>query len=566
MREFCYINWSLFALICALSKQWFKPDNRLKTIKGYLRQAEEILNTEFLERIFNKNNENKLMYYRLAPLSLFSIFTSVLILSAAISSTRVNAEEPLQESPAHSTTIFGSLAFKRCLISQGAYQIDAQCATLERHENPDDANSKLIELSIVKLSSHSSKPAADAFTLIQGGPGSSSIDLLISYSNVLNGIRANRDILVVDQRGTGRSNVLTCPEMQEATDVIDPEKIKQLSQQCLDALGADPRFYTTSVAVQDLDAVRQAAGYEQLSVYGVSYGTRVAQHYLRRFPEKTRAVILDGVTPIGLNLAGGEIARRSQAAFDQMAERCKTSTACNKQFGDIALKFKELRARLSEAPVTVSLLHPVSGELIDEELSEQDLYGVLRLMAYSTESNALLPMLISQAHAKNYIPLTAQTLMVGSEFSKDLAIAMSNAIVCTEDAPYVTASDVQGLDNTYFGNDMANSIAAMCEVFPRGLKDDDFFEPFDSDVPVLILSGETDPITPPENGEQAAKMLSNSKHVVVPAHGHGVFVRGCVLQLGSQFIKEGSFENLKTDCIKRERPMPFFNNNAGPTS
>ena len=506
------------------------------------------------------------MYYRLAPLSLFSIFTLALILFTAISSTRVNAEEISQESLAHTMTAFGSLAFKRCLISQDAYQIDAQCASLARHENPNDANSKLIELSVVKLPSHSSKPTADAFTLIQGGPGSSSIDLLISYSNVLNGIRANRDILVVDQRGTGRSNVLTCPDMQAATDVIDPEKIKQLSQQCLDELDADPRFYTTSVAVQDLDAVRHAAGYEQFSLYGVSYGTRVAQHYLRRFPDKARAVILDGVTPVGLNLAGGEIARRSQAAFDQMAERCKTSAACNKQFGDISLKFKELRARLSQAPVTVSLLHPVSGELIDEELSEQDLYGVLRLMAYSTESNALLPMLISQAHAKNYIPLTAQTLMVGSEFSKDLAIAMSNAIVCTEDAPYVTASDVQGLDNTYFGNDMANSIAAMCEVFPRGVKDDDFFEPFDSDVPVFILSGETDPITPPENGEQAAKMFSNSKHLAVPAHGHGVFARGCALQLGSQFIKEGSFENLKTGCIKRERPMPFFNNNAGPTS
>jgi pimeloyl-ACP methyl ester carboxylesterase len=503
------------------------------------------------------------MTHRITTFLSFTIFS--LILSTALTFTLANAKDNSTEP----NVDFGSLKFERCLISKDAVQIDAQCATLERYENPEDRiknNGKLIKLSVVKLSSHSSKTTADAFTIIQGGPGSSSIDLLISYSAILNEIRSKRDILVVDQRGTGRSNVLTCPEMQDAEEVVDPEKIKQLSQQCLDGLDANPRFYTTSIAVQDLDAVRHAAGYNQLSIYGVSYGTRVAQHYLRRFPDKSRAIILDGVTPIGLNLAGGEIARRSQASFDDMSARCKASDSCKKQFGDIPLKFKELRERLAEAPVTVSLLHPVSGELMDKELTEQDLYGVLRLMAYATESNALLPMLISKAHDKNYIPLAAQTLMVGSEFAKDLAIGMSNAVVCTEDAPFVEASDLEGLDNTYFGKDMANSIAAMCEVFPRGLMDDDFLKPFDTDVSVLILSGETDPITPPANGEQAAKMLSNSKHLIVPAHGHGVFSRGCVLQLSSQFIEEASFENLETDCIQREKPMPFFNNHAGPTS
>ena len=463
---------------------------------------------------------------------------------------------------------FNSLVFRRCLVSQGAQQIDAQCAELERLENRGDLNSRTITLSVMKLPSRSLTPKKDAFTVIQGGPGASSIDLALSYSSVLESIRAERDILVVDQRGTGRSNILPCTNMSETQQlsVDDAQQIKKLSQVCLEALDADLRFYTTSVAVQDLDAVRHAAGYERLSIYGVSYGTRVAQHYLRRFPKQTRAVILDGVSHIGLNLAGGEIARRSQLAFDQMAERCQLLEDCSAQFGDIQLKFSQLRERLSKSPVSVSLAHPVSGEFTEKELSEGDLLGLLRLMAYSTESNALLPMLISQAHAKNYVPLVAQTMMIGAEFSQGFAIGMSNSVVCAEDAPFVQTSDLQNLENTYLGNEMAENIAAMCEVFPQGVIDDDFFESFDSDVPVLILSGETDPITPPENGKKTEAMLSNAKHLIVPAHGHGVFHRGCVLQLGSQFIQEGSFEALDASCIERERAMPFFSNSAGPKS
>lgn len=455
------------------------------------------------------------------------------------------------------------LDFERCLIRQGAIEIDAECASLERLENPEDSGGKTIQLAVVKLASRSQEPANDAFTLIQGGPGGSSVDLLISFSRALEQIRQKRDILVVDQRGTGRSNLLNCPEPDINQPATEPGQIKKLSRECLQGLDSDLRFYTTSVAVQDLDAVREAAGYPQLSIYGVSYGTRVAQHYLRKFPDKTRAVILDGVAHVGLNLAGGEIARRSQAAFESMAERCANDDSCQQKFGDIVAKFGELKTRLTAEPVMVSVPHPVNGEPTEKRLSQHDLFGVIRLMAYSTESNALLPLIISEAHAKNYHPLAAQTLMVGAEFFKTYAVAMNNAVVCAEDAPYVQSDDVLNLENTYFGSQMVEAMRATCEVFPRGVMDDDFLEPFQSDVPALILSGETDPITPPENGDKAAAMLSNSKHLVVPGHGHGVFARGCMPQLSSEFIEQASFVELQTGCLERERATPLFNSFSG---
>lgn len=458
------------------------------------------------------------------------------------------------------------LEFKRCHIQNNAIEIDAECATLQRRENPDDENSRLIDLAVVKLPSSASEPERDAFTLIQGGPGGSSIDMAISYRQALDFIRSKRDIIIVDQRGTGRSNKLSCPQPEETPKIsFDRAQTLALTQQCITELSEhDLRYYTTSVAVQDLEAIRQATGYEQLTVYGVSYGTRVAQHYLRRFPDKTRAIIIDGVVDIGLNLAGAEIARRSQDAFDAMASRCKQTASCESQFGDVDQKFKELRARLIDQPVEVELPHPSSGNLVTHTVSEVDLLAVVRFLPYATETMALLPMMIARAYDGDYIPLAAQGISTVESLSNEFATGMHNSVVCAEDAPFVKPGAASETANTYFGSDMIDAIAATCEAWPKGAIDDDFTQAFDSDKPVLILSGETDPITPPANGQRAAEMFSNSKHLVVPSHGHGVIARGCVPYLLRDFIENVELDSLKTDCIERERAMPFFIDAAGP--
>jgi len=466
----------------------------------------------------------------------------------------------------HAQELSNNLVFKRCHIQNKAIEIDAECATLQRHENPNDENSRLIGLSIVKLPSTSPKPEADAFTLIQGGPGGSSIDMAISYRQALEFIRSKRDIIIVDQRGTGRSNKLACSQPEETpTNSFDREQTIALTQQCISELKEhDLRYYTTSIAVQDLEAVRQAAGYDQLTVYGVSYGTRVAQHYLRRFPEQTRAIIIDGVVDIGLNLAGAEIARRSQDAFDAMALRCKNTAICAEQFGDIDQKFKELRVRLKNQPVEIEFPHPSTGNPVTHTVSEVDLLAAVRFLPYATETMALLPMLIARAHEGDYTPLAAQGINTIETLSDEFATGMHNSVVCAEDAPFVEAGAASKTANTYFGSDMMDAIAATCEVWPKGVIDDDFTEIFDSDKPVMILSGETDPITPPANGQRADNMFSNSKHLVVPSHGHGVVARGCVPYLLRDFIESADLSSLKTDCIERERAMPFFIDATGP--
>ena len=457
--------------------------------------------------------------------------------------------------------------FERCQIKHKAVEIDAECATLSRPENPDKPDGQLVNLFVAKLVSTSSEPAADAFTVIQGGPGGSSIDMAISYKQVLDIIRAKRDVLIVDQRGTGRSNILQCdiPEGQFLGAGFDRDLTLKLAKECEAKLNhRDLRYYTSSMAVQDLDAVREAAGYPQLTVYGVSYGTRVAQHYLRRYPDSTRALIIDGVADIGLNLAGSEIPRRSQDAFDAMVSRCNQTPACIEQFGDIALKFKELRQRLNDAPIELELPHPLSGEKIVHPASEYDLLAAVRMMPYSTEVLSLLPMLISQAHSGDYTLLATQGIRITDSFASDFATGMHNSVVCTEDVPFVAENAVAETVNTYFGRDMIDGLSTICEVWPKGFIDADFHHPFDSDKPVLILSGETDPVTPPANGERAANMFTNSKHLVVPSHGHGVIARGCMPFLIRDFVINVDLDDVNGDCIERERAMPFFIDNTGP--
>lgn len=457
--------------------------------------------------------------------------------------------------------------FERCQIQLNAKQIDAECAILTRPENPAKQNGKTIELFVAKLPSTSPSPAEDAFTLIQGGPGGSSIDLAINYNSFLNIIRAKHDVIIIDQRGTGRSNKLNCdfnPD-DNSSNTFDPKVTAKLTQECVEKLKQhDLSTYTTSVAVQDLEALRHSAGYEQLSIYGVSYGTRVAQHYLRRFPQQTRAIIIDGVVDVGLNLAGAEIARRSQDSFDQMVSRCNNTPSCADDLGDIAKQFNELRERLKAQAIKVTIPHPHTGKNQEVTLTDSDLLVSARLMPYNTEGMSLLPLLIHNAYNGNYAPLAAQSITGTESIVDGFAMGMHNSVMCTEDAPFASPDAAQQAQGTYFGSLMIDNMRITCQHWPKGIIDDDFLEPFTSDVPVLILSGETDPITPPANGERAAKMFSNSRHLIVPAHGHGVVARGCVPFLIKDFLEDANLDHIKAECIERENAMPFFVDPTGP--
>jgi pimeloyl-ACP methyl ester carboxylesterase len=458
--------------------------------------------------------------------------------------------------------------FQDCQIGavDAAAHMQAHCTTLTVPEDRAHPQAKQIGLHVAVLKSRSSTPQPDAIFFIAGGPGQASTDSFVQESDAFERMRADRDIVLVDQRGTGGSNRLDCPDMPEATVPSDAE-ITAMASACLKQLPGDPRFYTTTVAVQDLDAVRQALGYTSVDLYGISYGTRVALQYLRAYPDKTRSVILDGVVPADLAL-GPSVSLDAQRALGLIFTRCDQDAACHKAFPDLAGNFADLQKELGEHSVNVTLRDPLTGGPRTETLNWDKVAGAVRLMSYQSETASLLPLLIHQAAVQHdYAPLMGTALIFAGEIEDSFARGMGASVLCTEDAPFlhVDAGQEKELHDTYLGASTMDVLVKSCSAWPRGVIAPDFKQPVVSTKPVLLLSGEDDPITPPTNAERAAKTLSGSLSLVVPGQGHGNVFRGCVPRIAASFVDAGSVKGLDTTCVKDAKAFPFFTSFSGPS-
>ena len=454
----------------------------------------------------------------------------------------------------------------RLYAAPGYPGIKARCGTFERHLDPTDPNSPLLSLNVALVPALTLEPEPDPFVPIAGGPGGASTNFYAGYGRAFEKVRRHRDILLIDQRGTGKSEIMACDFGDEILEgQLSIEETVSYSKDCLNELPHDPRFFTTSVAVQDLEALRVAMGYPALNLYGSSYGTRVAQHYARRYPDATRTVILDGVAPPQIALGPG-IAIEAQKALIAIFNRCAESAACNEAFPDIAARFEQLKLDLAASPATVELAHPLTGESRTLTFSDAELAGAIRLMSYSPNSVALIPLMITESANGNFVPLAATFLTAVEGMSNELAIGMHNSVVCTEDVPFIEDVDAAALEQTYIGPMMTDALLAICSTWPAGVIDDGFHEPLATDVPVLLLSGSADPVTPPHFADLAAVDLGNARHLTGANQGHGLAGQGCLPDIVGRFVDTASVAetDLDTSCTERLYAMPFFVNFSGP--
>ena len=462
-----------------------------------------------------------------------------------------------------------ALELEECRISAGpAFPgIKARCGRFERPENPDDPESPMIELRVAVVPALNLQPLPDPIVPLAGGPGQGAIQFYSAHAEAFEAVRRNRDVLLVDQRGTGGSSRMDC---DVGEDLIEGQysvaETVEFMTECLEALPHDPRFFTTSVAVQDLDAVREALGYSQLNLYGVSYGSRVAQHFARRYPEVTRTLIVDGVVPPQLSL-GPDIAVESQKAVDQIFERCVIDAACHERFGDLAPQFAELVEQLDKKPVTVTIAHPVTGVVDDIRFGRDELGVAIRLLAYSPNSIAILPLLVAEAIDGNVQPLAAQYQMTLMSITEALALGMHNAVMCTEDVPFYDPAtfDTAALRASYMGPLQLESLQAICSVWPAGPIDEDFKQPLSTEIPTLLLSGSADPITPPAYADRAARNLKKAWLLTGEHQGHGQVAVGCMPRIIEGFIDKRKLEDNAADCFSESFVMPFFLDFSGPT-
>lgn len=440
----------------------------------------------------------------------------------------------------------------------GPARLAAQCGKLTVYENRAAQSGRQIDLRVAVLLAISRTPAADPFVFITGGPGEAATQDYVLLSRAFERIREKRDILLVDQRGTGQSHPLDCPSAETDT-TTDDAAIEAEVNRCVQHLDADPRFYTTLDAVADLDQVRAALGYDQLNLYGVSYGSRVAQMYLAQYPDHVRTVILDGVVsparPLGLTMASD-----AQRALDLIFARCAANPSCHDAFPDPAGDLAALMERVDKAPVSVTIPHPTSGEPTQVQVSRSTLATAIRLFSYSPETAALLPLLIHSARATGDLShLAAQAQIVTRQVEGSLSVGVHNSVVCAEDVPFYGNATLlaESEKSTYMG-ERYKELERLCKYWPSRPVPADSLAPVRSSVPVLLLSGEADPVTPPLNAEQVAATLPSNLLVEAPGQGHGIVTLGCTYRVAADFVEKGTLKGLDVACVQDIRPMPFF--------
>jgi pimeloyl-ACP methyl ester carboxylesterase len=448
----------------------------------------------------------------------------------------------------------------------------ARCGSLRRPLDAAQPQGQQIEVQVVVLPALARHKAEDPVFFFVGGPGQSAIDLAGVMAARFARLSQRRDLVFVDQRGTGRSAPLKCLDDEDraalrplAEQLDEVGRLRRL-QACRVALQALPhgdlRHYTTVEAVADIDAVRQALGAPRIDAIGVSYGTRVVLDYQRQFPQRVRRSVLDGVAPPDMRLA--DAAGRDQAAaFDAVLAACAAEPACARRHPHLRAKWVALLASL---PRAVDLPHPVSGHIETVMLDRAALQALARAPLYAPALAAALPAAIAEGAADRLAPLAALAGALGGG-AGGLASGMHFSVVCAEDMnPAAPPPAGEAGDAARDADAAPGSLAAFyrqaCADWPRGLVPAAFYTLPSAVAPTWLLSGALDPVTPPRHAERVARALgARARHIVAPNTGHGVSALGCVRDAITRFITtddDAVALAVDADCAARVPRPPAF--------
>jgi pimeloyl-ACP methyl ester carboxylesterase len=439
------------------------------------------------------------------------------------------------------------MALTECRLPKVAQA--AQCGTLDVPEDRRHPQGRRLTIFVAVLPANTLTPAPDPLVLIAGGPGQAATTLG-PFALQLGSIRRTRDIVLIDQRGTGRSSPLDCPAFapdEHAEFDIDPVPKSLLCAWQLAAKGVDASQYTTSAWVADLDEMREALGYRQVNLWGGSYGTRVAQEYLRRHPEHVRSVVLDGVAPPSMRISF-DVWRTRDDALDGVITACRASPPCRAAHPDPAATLGQIRGAL-EGGKTVTVRDPRTGVSREMHLDFETIVGALQPLTYAPEAASLIPELLALAKNGEYAPLLAASLVVAGDLPEQFNAALFYSVTCAEDVPRVTRDErINGVADGRV-RALARRAIAVCDQWPKGVYPPDFATYVKSDVPVLLLSGGLDPVTPPAYGDEVAKGFPNSRHVVAGGFGHIVSPHACAPRLIAAFVDKAGVATLPQACI-----------------
>lgn len=422
----------------------------------------------------------------------------------------------------------------------------ALCGSVTRPLDPARPDGPRIEVHYAVLPALARNKKPDPVFFFAGGPGQSAIAIAPQVAAMLARFSNRRDIVLVDQRGTGRSAPLVCDADDPARPLAEQFDLARQRDRLVTCLAhlqtlphGDLRMYTTTIAMADADAVRAALGAERINLVGGSYGTRAVLEYQRQFPQRVRRAVIDGVAPPDMVLPRA-FSVDNQAALDALLAACGAERGCAAREPQLAQRW---RALLASPPRSVTLTHPVTGRTERIELTREVVLGMVRTPLYVPALAAALPSALGEATRGRFEPLAAlATAFGGGRREQQLAAGMHFAVVCAEDMPRLDATpgEPPGAD---FGNGYADLYREVCPRLPRAEVPAAFYTVPPAPAATLVLSGGIDPATPPRHGERVAKALgSKARHVIVPQAGHGVMGLGCMRDVLYRFVDAANDE------------------------
>ncbi|KAF1013031.1 MAG: Carboxylesterase A [Stenotrophomonas maltophilia] len=461
----------------------------------------------------------------------------------------------------------GQIDFQPCTLTstQASANVEALCGTLQVPENRQAPEGRRISLRIAWLEAGDSGNAApDPVFFLAGGPGQAATEVAFVVCSALRQVRKQRDIFLVDQRGTGGSNPLTCQDAQGKELPFDEEAapsealLRDYAQRCATSLQgrADPRFYTTGEANADLDDVRKALGADKVNLVGVSYGTRVAQRYAGTYPQHTRSVVIDGVAPND-RVVGGDFANTFENAIALQSAQCRKDAACSKRFPtDTRAQLRSVVDTLRRAPVSVDYRDPGTNAPRQDVLTPDRVVGLAFAFSYVPQLSSLLPLVLDEAVQGRYAQLASLARGATRTMGFQINRGMQWSVICSEDAPRYQPPADNG--DQLVGPEVARAFFAACPVWPHQTAPAAAAVPLHSDAPPLLLSGELDPVTPPRYAEQVVANLPHVRALLARGQGHGTLSAGSMPRLVGQFIDTTDAKALDASCLDTLSTVPAF--------
>lgn len=431
---------------------------------------------------------------------------------------------------------------------------EARCLDVDVPLDWDTPAGAQIRVHVAVLPAEGSRPLEDPLFVFAGGPGQAATRLGEHALAVFGALTARRDVVLVDQRGTGQSHPLDCPDAglrAPLAQQLDVEGGRRRLAACRDALvarGEDLRQYATWSAVRDVDRVREVLGYPQLNAWGASYGTRAALEYARQFPQRVRALVLDGVAPPDVVLPVA-FAEDTDAALDAWLSACRADPACAAAPLDAPL------AALLAPPdggLAAAVADPFFGTPAAATLGPRQLLGLLRGPLYAPSLAAVWPHALRRAGAGDFTPLLGlEAALSGVQLSQ----GMHFSVLCAEDVPRLTPALREAVARTRSGAAFIGEYEEACAGWPTRPVPEAYFAPPPIAAPVLLLSGGVDPATPPRHAAALAARLPHATHVVARNLAHGVSTQGCGPQLVQRFVRDLSLGGLDAGCLD-DLPLP----------